>query len=390
MTTKAPRCLHCKKKSSSYYKAVIQKGSGALIPWDKVAAERLSSNRQEQGWVCSEDCRVALMYPIVRNEMREFVEFCICRHTVTMLCDEMEKSTMLREEMEKAYERLWPKAEAELRAARINPTPIRVLRHAKEANREIYSILQDRDPCPKIFLEWAKSMSDKNDFVDLYFGLQVFTLMTNRIVAEYLRDGKLSVHKQLTHVGLAKRFRTKASAAGSTGRGNLTTQRKLQEVIKLHRKLGKPTIRQKLRKRMIDRITGRKESITSLCKDRLKLRSNGEFRHYFPSWLLQKVFPMMKVKTVIGPHLYEKSDDSHPEGAFAVLLSNLRDDHVQFNEEERRECLRVLYDDMFDRLQSYKGHAALNLRHQLTLHHLESALYKWMKYRKEQHMMESS
>ena len=58
-------------------------------------------------------------------------------------------------------------------------------------------------------------------------------------------------------------------------------------------------------------------------------------------------------------------DDSHPEGAFAVLLSNLRSDHVQFDERERRECFRVLYDDMLDRLQSYRGHAALNLRHTL-------------------------
>ena len=136
--------------------------------------------------------------------------------------------------------------------------------------------------------------------------------MTNRIVAEDLRDGKISVHKQGIHEGLVHLFSTKAATAGSAERGNMMGKKRLQEVIKLHSKLKNWTIAEKLQRRMIARITGREESITSLCKDPLKLRSNGELKHYFPSWLLQRVFPMMKVKTVIGPHLYEVSDVNHP------------------------------------------------------------------------------
>ena len=137
---------------------------------------------------------------------------------------------------------------------------------------------------------------------------------------------------------------------------------------------------------MVRVLSGKVEAISAMCRDPLKIPSNGEFRHFFSSWLMQQAYPRMQVKTVVGSHLYEVRDDSCT-GAYSVLLTNVRDNDAKFNITERYECLGALHTKFVKFLETYDCRASEQLRMSLTLVQFESCLCEWMKFREEQAAM---
>ena len=367
-----PRCFHCNKSATSRFRAF--NGEGHLVEAELVEQPSPPCNAQRHFWVCCDDCRLAVVYPIDDDELRDFVEFAICRHIVTIL----------RHDLGATSATLWKRARKEAKDADIDPAFLTVLQHAYDSTgRQIYSVLQDRDPCPKLYRQWASKNKEEHDLVELFFGWQVFTLMTNKTVAKYLRDGKLSVHGKLTKKQFHKLFASSSSTAGSTVRANLPKKDKLKGVWNLRRTLRtRPRIQKNVRTRMLAILAGEVETISALCRDPLKLTSNSEFRHFFSSWLLQELYPRMHVKIVVGSHLYEVREES-VNGAYAVLLHNLGEHDARLDITARQECLSVLLGKTQEFLKDYDHRAADELRMHLTAYQLESALCEWMKFREE-------
>ena len=128
--------------------------------------------------------------------------------------------------------------------------------------------------------------------IELFFGVEAFALMTNRIVAGLLRDGRLSLRKAMTKRGFLLLFHGRGSTTDSTRRMEMKKHEKLDAFWDLRVKLlAKPCACSDVEERVVDILTGAVEAVAGFARNPWKLRTNGQFKHLFPSWLLQQVFP---------------------------------------------------------------------------------------------------
>ena len=85
--------------------------------------------------------------------------------------------------------------------------------------------------------EWAYAARDKNGVIDLFFGVEAFALMTNRIVAGLMRDGRLSLRKAMTKRGFLLLFHGRGSTTDSTRRMDIKKHERLDAFWDLRVKL---------------------------------------------------------------------------------------------------------------------------------------------------------
>ncbi len=175
---------------------------------DRVSQSVVANNSQEHVWACSEECQHALLFELKDGAVDDLVDFMIACQSVTIL----------RGEEGTTNEKVWRKAAEEVEETEVDTTSIDVLRYAyDDKQRKIYSILQDTDPCPMLYISWLQKMASGQDLVELFWGWQVFTLLTNRVVAQYLLDGKLALTRNLCKTAFFGLFKKKASLQASLG-----------------------------------------------------------------------------------------------------------------------------------------------------------------------------
>ena len=135
--TQAPVCV-CGKRGKSYFKSRSQ---GYLIDFDKIGDGERSCNAQRAQWVCCDDCRKQLLFPVNHKRLHDLVQFMVTRHAVTLK----------REELNGTSNELWRTVSKECQTAGIDDAFVQGLKWAYETGAQsIYSIIPERDPCPQL------------------------------------------------------------------------------------------------------------------------------------------------------------------------------------------------------------------------------------------------
>ena len=117
--------------------------------------------------------------------------------------------------------------------------------------------------------------------VELFWRLQVFTLLTNGIVARYFDQEKLRLSRDLTNDKFNALFARADSLKGSTIRTNLHGKVKLKLMWKLRQAFRKPAMRHSIEKLMMSILCGEQEAVHAFNRCPWNLRTNGEFRFFF-------------------------------------------------------------------------------------------------------------
>lgn len=377
-TTAAPSCFRCGKRAGSWY---LSRSTGYLVDADKmcpIAPDTANARNTQDHWVCSECCHEAVLYPVCFVEEKGLVAFMVARHALTQF----------RHEEGETKQAVWSGAAADCGAAGINMNAMITLKHAyQEGTKKIYSILPERDPCPQIFVRWVTRMANKHDLLNLYYGIQVFTMCTNRVVAEMLVNSDLDLENPLSETRFGKMF-TPEVLVSATQRGNLEAAEKIAAMFRLRGLLRTAAARADVLAVMCKVLAGDVEAVGALVSDPRKLTSNGEFRFFFTARLLKRHYAMMNVKVVIGSHLWEVKKkkkkgevDGEVHGAYSRMLLNVKSTSCKLSLAERVEFLHVLRRLVRVRLcKMRRSKAAGELSLVLTVADLESTLCEWMKY----------
>ena len=99
-------------------------------------------------WTCSESCRTAVLFPIVEKEFKDFVQFLLARHALTLA----------RQAATATTNAVWKAAAQDLANFNHDPEYLAVLRYGYDNGRPIYSVLQDWDPAPRLFQDWIRQV----------------------------------------------------------------------------------------------------------------------------------------------------------------------------------------------------------------------------------------
>ena len=218
VATPAPKCF-CGRKAASFYKS---RHEGYLILLHKLPNTQAHSNAHCSVWVCCDDCRLQALFPMRDAEITSVLDFMVARHALTRVREATGSTTTLS----------WSKAKAEVSKAACGAGCVDVLQWAYSSHyQNIYSIIPSRDPCPRIFDQWLAHTATRHDLINLYQGIQLFTLCTNCSVAQLLKDGKLAMGRSITRTEFGIMFCADALTS-STRRGNLPTDEKVEAMWK--------------------------------------------------------------------------------------------------------------------------------------------------------------